>query len=155
MKAQLKAGAEIDFLSPEEFRKGLADSHGALLDKLGAGVKFIRRVEQKLADNNGTFVIAVGPPEGFVWSLRAVGIDLQGTNSANLYMNNVGNLSLIIKNIQQGNGWTLLPSETVILYPNDEAVLSNNGVAATANAVQGLYIGAIQVPIGHEYQLLG
>ena len=155
MKAQLKAGAELDFLSPEEFRKGLSDSHGALLDKLGAGVKFIRTTAQKNSDNAGNFAVSVGPPSGFIWSVRALAVDLLGTNSSNIYINQIGNLQQVIQAKQVNTGWTFLPSETVILYPDDQLIAANAGVAATPNSVQGFLVAAIQVPVGHEFQLLG
>lgn len=147
-KFKFEAGAEFDILTHSELHHEV----NSLLRKLGQGVRFRRIIDTVVADVNGDYTSdGVGPDAGFIWSLRwANSSDSHGPDlyiNENTLLNHIGSTT--------ANPVTF-PSETFILYPGDKIVAEQvAGTVSNAHLQVQFQYGVVEVPVEHEFQLLG
>lgn len=135
----------------EEIYKPIRDT---LLEKLGKNRRFIRNIETGQADATGSFRITMTPPDGFIWSIRWV--QWSGTTAANMnmYINDNSPLNLIGANFTMGSSVQQYEAESIILKPADSLVFTQGSAVSAAGAQIGIQVAAIEVPLGHEAQLI-
>lgn len=121
MKFKLTAGAELDLLSPDEFRNTLRTELKNWSAELTRGAKFLRRSLHGQVDGSGDLTIQgddnAGPAEGMVWALTRItpAAGLLPTETLGVYVNDASTSNLLVS----------LPGTAV--YPGDHAVMLAGG----------------------------
>lgn len=153
MKAKFEVGAEFDFLTHDELHHEVNN----LLKKLGQGVRFRRVMDSVVANAQGGYSSnGTGPDPGFIWSLRWWHTD-DIHNDIAVYLNTVAPLNKIADSNAVSNQEAItVPSETFVLYPGDILISASVGSSINhANLPTNFIYGVVEVPVEHEFQLLG
>lgn len=116
MKMKLHAGAELDLLSPDEFRRELRSWSA----EISRGARFLRR--PWVATGNGAAGLQIkgeGPAEGFIWAVTRLSVSGPGfdpaTQTIDAYVNDASPSSLV---------WSGLTRNAT---PGDHAIVLTGG----------------------------
>lgn len=80
-KIKLHAGAEIDLLSKDELDQSLGQHFARTQTARGWGVKPIRKQAATTTIGTATAFAIQGPEQGYLWSLRLLGMSLSSAQS--------------------------------------------------------------------------
>lgn len=146
MRSRFEMGAEFDTLTQTEIdrtlHERLAEQTQEIMREQARGLKYMRIAEQAATIANSAFTLdgstkAVGPRDGFVWSIRRLvvfGLTAGATpDVANLYRNRSNGAPVWQFN---GNnfGYTFGKTE-LLLLPGEFLVLTNSGTIAAAGQI--------------------
>jgi hypothetical protein len=125
----------------------------ALLARLGKNATFNRAIAGGTTDGSGNFRFTIGPPTGFIWSIRWM--QWSGhTGNINMYIGDNSSLNLIGQNFGANTSAQTFPSETFLVYAPDQYVFTQGNISSDINSQINVQLGVVQVPFGHEAQLL-
>lgn len=165
-RLKITPGAEydLDILAPDEYNSGV----NKLLTALGQNAKF-RRVTgtvTSLSSSGSNPAVTMGPDPGFIWELKWAVFSAPGATQFHIVMNdtvppnsplNFVGVSLAATQIGVAFGSWLsntFPDRTVIIQPEDRISLYAGGATLPAGTVSMCQLGVVEVPVGHEAQLL-
>jgi len=151
MKAEIKAGALIEFATPSETREAV---RAGMVD-VYRDVNYLRRSGLVTVDGAGALAgepVDFGPDVGFVWDVRRVSIfGLTVGQSVQLHIGRI-DAAGFVGNILAADGFRTFNRGSVILKGYD--LLKFGGSALTASAVLTVVVQASEVPAESAWRLL-
>lgn len=160
MKTVIEPGASIDTLTKGELSEELAAQTQAAYRQLARSVKYLRLTPQSTAVKNSAFVLdgttlSTGPREGFVWTVRRLGV--AGLTAgptpdvANLYRNGTTGLPAWQFN---GNNfiYTFGKGEMLLLPGETLSLVSLGTIAATGQVT--LFGDAVECAAEEIFKIL-
>lgn len=145
----IHAGTVLEIPTIED----IIDPISGMLKSLGKNARFIRHINTTLASATGAWSLNFTVPQGFMWMVTTVTVDPGNTTGTwQGYVNSVTPINLVL-NTQTGNVVYAYGKSQCILKSDDTLIL-NSVAAAVNNYSVGAMVQAIEVPIGHEAQLL-
>lgn len=141
-EVELRVGAKIDMLTPDEFRSGLHDSNGEWFHELASGVRWMRYVQNLPA--TPTAYTAPGPELGFAWSVKMISTTLTAADSLAAYLGEGPNNRLIgfTPTATQPLQVLTFSSNQVIALGGEQIYLTTTGTGHLTTVM----LAAVQVP---------
>ena len=141
MKTTLRAGASIDFLSPDEFKKHLAEQLATSFAEFAVGVKPMRfQASGTVGDaavtipgpQNGQ--LKLGPSPGFVWRVDRVSAFGLGTGDSLAVHRTETDGSTFLGYIPAATGYLDVP-EAPVLQGGEYLVVTGASLTATGQLI--------------------
>jgi hypothetical protein len=163
MKAEIKAGAQIELLTRSELREEFVTAMTAWRQELARGVKF-RKFSATATVVGGEWAVGggaasnekqtLGPEPGFMWSLTSLAVNGSGYDTSsddyNLYSDAVQPSKFILTIFGYGDQWD--PGVIVLTGPEQ---LAFAGVGTGTDGDQIHIAGrAIEVPVQQGWRLI-
>ncbi len=161
-KFKVKAGAEIEVVTPAEMQKQLDALHAAWVAEVTIGARWTRfsataRVASSAFEIGGPARPddGLGPAPGFIWDVRRVHVaGMAETDVAELYVNDA-NASSLIGSTDDVTGCLWLFDRQAVLYPGEALVVAGESL----DAAEGDYITvtgmAQELPVSLAWKLIG
>lgn len=140
-RVRLHAGAEIDTLSHDEFRKGLDASQQAWFQERARGLKMMR-FETDGAVSGGNLSLpaqgtSVGPQSGFIWAVVRITQDgLAGSDVLGVHRQ-VSDGTRKLGVLTVANPLLRAGTTGMILQPNEVLLFTGTGLTATSVRING------------------
>lgn len=146
----IKAGGKIITLTEEELNRSLSK----LVQVAYKGVQYRRSVATVPVDASGNVSAnsEIGPPPGFVWSVKRVVIVNQssGTGNVSLFVNGTESSNIVEPSLAIPAVW-IFSSNSCVLYPGDEFFIV--GDSLTASSKLTLVVQAAEVEVNEVAKL--